>query len=389
MKFFSVPADFKRKSIDQFAHLNQKYQNSRIIETYGQASVGELVSSGRMNEMLPRIDMNDLKEYISYSKKMGIDFNYTLNPACFGNFEFSERGIEKLYNFLQQLHDIGVEGITITTPPLFELLQASGIDFHVKASAICEITSNNKAAFYKKLGAERIVVDPDITRDFNKLKGICDTFGDGVEIIINNVCYKNCAYKMFHYNHEAHCNNQNHSQTIKDYYFNRCSLQKADEIQNVIKLNWIRPEDICLYNEIGINYFKIQGRQNVVNGNISKMLEHYIQEDYSGDLYSLITVFAPYNSFQPYIDNKKLEEFVKKFYYYPGFCKETCSKCNYCKSFAEKALILEQAEEINECSTEYYNKIDGFKNTIQVVNSRNNTKVKREEKLMNIEFNFK
>ena len=360
MKYFSMPADFKRETIDKFRELNDKYGDSRVVETYGQLTVGNVLNSGRVTEWVPQVDLNQLETFVAYSQDNGIVFNYTLNPSCMGNEEFSSQGIRKIKNLLKNLHHIGIRSLTVTVPSLFELVQSTGMDFRIKASAICEITSLYRARFYKELGAERIVVDPDITRDFALLKEICSYFGKGVELIINNVCYKSCPYKMFHYNHEAHLTPGNNVQQIKDYYLNRCAMQKAKNIENIIKLNWVRPEDLKYYSRAGITHFKIQGRQNVLKGDAVKALEHYMKEDFDGNLYDLITIFAPYTAFQPYIDNKELEGFVKKFFDDPGFCKDNCQRCNYCSAFAGKSIRLEEAERINRHALAYFNESDAY-----------------------------
>lgn len=43
-----------------------------------------------------------------------------------------------------------------------------------------------------------------MTIDIQMLKNICNIFGDGVEIIVNNICINNCIYKRSHYCHDAH-----------------------------------------------------------------------------------------------------------------------------------------------------------------------------------------
>ncbi len=361
MKYFSVPSDFKTHTIDRFEELNNKYEYSTVNETYGQITSGNIVSSGRVTEVLPEISLTELERYIAYSKSRGVGFNYTLNPACFGNYEFSERGIREITSFLRKLNDIGVENLTLTSPSLMELAQASGGNFKIKASAICEITSAGKAAFYKKLGVERVVLDPDITREFEKIRGIYQVFGDGMEIIVNNVCYKNCAYKMFHYNHDAHCTSQNGTaQEVKDYYFNRCAMQKASDVRSFIRLNWIRPEDLKHYYSAGIRHFKIQGRQNVLQGDIVKTLEHYMKGDFDGNLFELITIFAPYNSFQPYVDNKKLEGYLDSFIKQPGFCKDTCDDCGYCAEYLQRSLNYNSTKNLNEKAAAFYKGYDRY-----------------------------
>lgn len=364
MKYFSLPADFKHSTLDRYQELNNIYNDSKIIETYGQVTAGTILNSGRVTNVLPEVDFSGLESYVKYSQDRNIEFNYTLNPACFGNFEFSPAGIRQVQRLLERLSDMGVSWLTVSSPSLIELVLASGLKFRLKASALCEITSPGKALFYKQAGMERMVVDPDVTRDFRVLRNICKVFGEGVEIIINNVCYKNCAYKMFHYNHEAHLTPANTSQTIKEYYFNRCSMQKARSIENPIRLNWIRPEDLHYYREAGISYLKIQGRQNVRQGNIVKALTHYIEEEFDGNLFDLITIFAPYNAFQPYIDNKKLEGFVQTFFRNPDFCQNVCDSCHYCRRYASKSMDTEKAGRINRQAAEFYQKYDEYTKVI-------------------------
>lgn len=367
MKFFSLPADFKTETLDKYYQCNQNHKDnySMVIETYGQLTVGNVLNSGRVIEVIPEVDYRKLEHYFNYSREKGIDFDYTLNPACMGNFEFSKAGVKEIKKLLKNLYLMGIRTLTVSIPSLFELVQSTGLDFKIKASAICEIMTPDKALFYKNLGAGKIVVDPDITRDFKRLKRIRQVFGEGVEIIINNVCYKNCPYKMFHYNHEAHRVPGNNDKNVVDYYFNRCSMQKAREFKNMMRVNWIRPEDLKYYKEIGIHYFKIQGRQNVVQGDPVKTLTAYIEESYEGNLYDLITLFAPYTAFQPYIHNKKLDNFIKTFFDNPDFCQNTCSTCGYCEGWAKKCMDPGKTDEINKNALLFFKEEDGYTKLIK------------------------
>lgn len=359
MMIFSIPSDFKEETINHLEELNiEKSGKAKVLETYGQATETGIQSSGRVTEVLPKVTLHNLERYVRYSKDRGIEFNYTLNPSCLGNYEFSLKGMEQLLHFLRTLNNIGVHSLTVTSPSIFEMISESGLNFKLKASAICEITSPDKALFYKKLGAGRIVLDPDITRNFKAIKSIQKVVDGSVEIIINNVCYKHCAYKMFHYNHEAHCNSHHEGQDIKDYFTNRCSLQKAEDFMNPIRLNWIRPEDLHCYYDLGIYHFKIQGRQNVVTGDVIKTLRYYMEENFEGNLYDLITLFSPYNAFQPYIDNKSLNGYIDRFL--KENCDDLCDKCGYCESFAEKSMKKAIALELNKKSTVFFEEMDSY-----------------------------
>lgn len=371
MKFFSVPADFQNTTIDRITQLNERYPGSKVVEVYGQITTGNLIHSGRAAQLLPETGFRELERYVKYCKEHHIEFSYTLNSSCLGNREFSEEGISEVYGLLENLSNIGVEILTIAMPPLFEVVQHSGFKFRTKASAICEINSVGKALFYKNIGAERMVIEPDTTRDFKKIKRICAAFGDGVEIIINSFCFRNCAYKMFHYNHESHCNQTNKNQALTNYYFHRCTMKKAEQLENIIKLNWIRPEDLRYYKEAGINYFKIQGRQSVMRGDLVKTIECYFKEDYDGNLHNLLTLFDTYNSFHPYIDNKKLDGFVQKFYEDPDFCEEDCTRCGYCDHYAKKSMDQEKTLELMSKALVFYRDYDEF---VKLINEQKSLK---------------
>ena len=104
IKYFNVPADFRSETIDKYEELNEKYTESKVIETYGQVTIDNYIGSGRAYDLLPQVDLEALEKYIAYSRERGIGFNYTLNSTCMGNMEFTREGILKIIRFLDELH---------------------------------------------------------------------------------------------------------------------------------------------------------------------------------------------------------------------------------------------------------------------------------------------
>ena len=364
MKVFNVPADFKHETIDRYRELNEQEKGIVVNETYGQLTNGYLINSGRIKTLLPEIDIKKLEKYVDYSLKNGIKFNNTLNPACLGNAEFTREGIKELMHLLKDLNSIGIKDLTITLPAIIEFVQMSDLEFDLKVSAINHVDSITKLDFYKKMGVKRVVIEPDLYRNFRTLRDMVQYFGDGVEIIVNDLCYKNCPYKIFHYNHEAHGNNP--ERYVNNYYFMRCGIQKSGDFSNYLKLNWIRPEDIKLYENMGIQNFKIQGRPYIGKGNIMKVLAAYAQEKFDGNLLELLHLFAPYDSVhQPYIDNKGLEGFVEGFYYGKVNCSNICDSCGYCKKYAQKS-IKDSTEKLKS-AIHYYHSQDQFKKLVNTL----------------------
>lgn len=369
MYYFSLPCDFKNETIDGFQRLNEKYNHCRIIETYGQITTGNLTGSGRRYDLLPKADIEKLRNYIEYSKSKSIGFNYTFNASCFANGEFTRKGLLEIKDFINKLIDGGVRSFTVSIPSIIELINYLDLNVEIKASAISNIISPDRALFYKKLGVNRIVPNTDVNRDFNTLDKLVKVFPN-IELIVNSICYKNCPYKIFHYNHESHSSNP--EQVIHNYYFHRCTIQKANELKDILRCNWIRPEDLDLYLRTGIKYFKIQGRNNVHHGDPVKAIEAYMTGKHEGNLYDLLTLFAPINAYHPFINNQKLDGYVSKFFTNRSFCKDICDECGYCQVFASKSLIVEQATELNKNIIETYLVIDDYRKSVEALKSVQN-----------------
>lgn len=385
MKHFSVPADFKTETIDRYVQLNKAYREAKVIETYGNITVDNRFGSGRTVNLLPRVDFDQLARYAAYSRKNHIDFNYTLNPPYMQNYEFSSEGIREIKVFLGRLYEAGVRTLTVTLPSLIELIRSTPLKFLLKASTICQITNLDKAMAYKRLGVDRLVVDESINRDFSSLQKIGKAFDGKVEIIANVICYKNCIYRMFHYNQISGDSVEINSRTACDYYVHRCIFQRYESIPNLLKINWVRPEDLIYYSRIGIHYFKLQGRQSVLSGNPFKTLESYFKEDYDGDLMELLDMFNPMTKFRVPIDNKRLEGFLEPFVKNRNFCGHDCIHCGHCEDFAGKCIDIEKARQTINMAREFYQGYDEFNQVLRRDEEEPAKKIFRDE---GIEVNF-
>jgi len=361
MKYFTVPADFKKETIDEYVKLNNLYKDSQVIETYGNLTLGENLGSGRVIKGLPEIDLFDLQEYIEYSRQKNIEFNYTLNIPFIQNKEFTKDGLIRIKKFLKTLYEIGVRSLTISMPSLIETVKLSEYNFKIRLSTICHITNANKAIAYKRMGIDRIVLDESLHKDFYTLKSIVDIVGDKVEIIVNSMCHRNCIYRFFHYNQTGGDSIGTSNEIAVNFFEHKCLLQRYENVSELLKLGWVRPEDLKYYTRVGIHYFKLQGRQHVLKGGHIKALEHYLKEDYDGNLMELLDMFNQRYSFNVYLDNKKLDGFIKPYYEKENFCKYNCTKCRYCEAFASKCMDIKKAEEVIDLAKKFYSDYDQFK----------------------------
>lgn len=136
----------------------------------------------------------------------------------------------------------------------------------------------------------------------------------------------------------------------------RCQRRRLEKIEEYIKSPWIRPEDIPLYNNIGIYNFKLDGRDKTEEYNISVM-EAYMKGKYEGNLLYLMQHYYPKNREElfeidnkkvndlgwklgVYLDNTKMEGFLNFFYKENNLCSKGCQECNYCNQWAEKTIDI-------------------------------------------------
>ena len=363
MNYFNMPADFSADTLKVYKELNDFYKSSsKIYETYGQITVGNSYGSGRANDLLPAVDDNLLANYVDASHRLGIEFNYTFNTTCMSNSEFTDDGMSQLYDFLKKINNMGITSITVAMPSLIEFIQTLDFDFRVKASTLCMVNTPNKASAYEKLGASIIVLDESINRNFDTLKSIVERISVDIELITNVVCHQDCIYELFHHNQKSHDYKACQENKSVDYYSHRCIMKRMEEPDNLLKLAWIRPEDLKYYNAIGIHYFKLQGRQAVIKGDPVRTVKAYIEQKYDGDFMKLLDMFSPTNAFEVELDNRELDDYLKPFYQNGDFCKRNCGKCNYCHNYMMKHFNVKEMEERFELAKMFYQQYDSFIN---------------------------
>lgn len=134
-----------------------------------------------------------------------------------------------------------------------------------------------------------------------------------------------------------------------EYYTYSCSYIKNSSVEEYLKMPWIRPEDIKIYEEIGVDYFKIIGRERVQKMDLLKMLQYYCMRQYEGNLLELIYGFSKSEKYRVYIDNKMLDGYIHKFKE-KDFCEGMCEykNCTYCKEYTKKAIHIMSRSPINE-----------------------------------------
>lgn len=132
---------------------------------------------------------------------------------------------------------------------------------------------------------------------------------------------------------------------MNDQLFDFCSREKLKNPVKWLQMQWIRPEDICVYVQEGFNHFKLTDRLAPTE-NLLFIAEHYLKGQSPQNLFPLMerngTKYQNFNGYnkgnQPFfIDSSKIpKDFIEHFR--SGECDSTNENCVYCNKLTLKAI---------------------------------------------------
>lgn len=374
----SVGINWDPKLIDSLSEIPE------VSELYG-CNSSTPVGTGRPSMVLGKITKEDTQTYIQKVHEKGLKFNYVFNSPCMNNREYSVEGHKELIEQIDWLASIGVDGFTVSIPYIMEIIKKRHPHISVKAAISARIDTAKKAKNFENLGADEIMIDNMINRDFRMLEKIKKSVNCKVSLLANDACIYDCPYRVYHYNTCGHASQTNHE--TKGFYIDycsiRCTLDRLNDPSLLVSARFIRPEDIKHYENIGFDSFKLSGRRmkshwitraakayssRIYDGNLSDILDYSLigveedvqtpdfeavmsgAKDLKSPSFAKLATFMPH---RPNIDNRSLDGFMKQFVDLK--CSGICNDCNYCKSWAEKAVKTTQ-EERNE-DFEFYNEL--------------------------------
>ncbi len=329
------------------------------VQIYGVLPTSMIGSGGRGSDSIHMVE-EQAEQYIEQAHSAGLKFDYLLNAPSMGNMEWDENVHRELLEHLRWVTSIGVDSVTVTIPYLIELIKRQFPHLQVRVSTIAHVSSVARAKFFESLGADSITLDFNVNRDLTVLKAIRKAVNCHLTVLLNNLCLYQCPYEYYHHDSLGHASQSYNP--IDGYYMDycvlRCTLDRLCDISQNIRCRWIRPEDIHIYEDIGINMFKTSGRsmttERILTGAIA-----YASRHYQGNLYDILNIITPkIESANPalpgvknnfigpppglYIDNQALEGFMD--FFKKQNCLSGCDRCDYCQRIASKVIQFDRTE---------------------------------------------
>lgn len=357
----------------------------------------DVVGGGRSSMTLPQLSFKELRAYIDLCHQNKLQFNYLINPACLGNKEMNPRTHKKIVKYIGNLAEAQIDAITVNSPFLCELIKKQFPDLDVTIGVAASVFTNIHIKNWEELGANEITLPHGLNRNFSELENILNFTKDRqirVRVIANNVCLHECPYKISHSTSQSHASQKGNSSSNLniDYNLLSCNNKKIKKPEHIIASEWIRPEDVHLYEELcnktGNHNFSIKLLDRTKTTDfLLRVVKAYTEFSFDGNLIDIlnwpskkqtkVVHKAPmywsafkeryklkelynyedtYNLPEIHVDNKKLDGFIDKFMNNSECFEKVCGldmqtqsseTCTYCKGWVKKAISYNQ-EEINQ-----------------------------------------
>lgn len=364
---YSVPTNWQDELIDGL-------MPAEGSELYGQLN-NDIIGGGRASALLPFVSEKTARRHINIAHQKGFRFNYLLNATCLGNFRYLESHGNKIKRLLNWLVSAGVDAVTASSSPIVNLVRkyAPGLDIYVSVQE--NINNEFQIKHWDEMGVDKITLSVlDLNRNFALLRKIKGKIRCDLQLIANLKCLLGCHAYHCHGNLNAHSSQSGHRLKgyLIDYYTLKCNYIRFRNPEEFIKSPWIRPEDVHYYEEIGIHWLKLVGRE-MESGKIQQIFKAYKNRRYDGNLLDLFPgtekklvdfkkvarhlryFFRPqhvnilklsqvrdiFKKDGIYIDNRSLDGFLE--YFWLEKCNLICgSQCDYCKKVTQKAIVIKQ-----------------------------------------------
>jgi collagenase-like PrtC family protease len=352
------------------------------VESVYSGDSSSVIGGGRASVVIKDIEEEEVRKNIKLVHDRNLEFDYTLNSGCTSNREFTKEGYKEIINYIDNVYSLGVDSVTVTLPSLVSIIKKYYPKLKVKISTFQRIGSVEMVRRFEELGADAVMICEHSNRDFKLLRKIREAVDCKLALVANVGCVFYCI------NAHSHIVSTSHSSTTGECnsiftavpYTADCLTTRLKDLSEYIKMRYIRPEDVNIYEEIGIDLLKICDRHTKTDV-LADRVKAYSERSFKGNLMNLLgqkadkktdemnvdmvknivgdneeakeKTFKFFNyvdgsiSDLVYIDNSKFpKEFIEVFENI-DCSKRSCGLCGYCKEVSENVITYDK-EKINE-----------------------------------------
>ena len=275
----------------------------KLTELYGTVP-NEVIVTGRYNKVLDEMSKEKALDFKrNFVEKNGLKFAYLLN-APIDVKDVEEKKLEEYLDWI--INRFRADSLTISSESLLKKVRELYPDVAINISTIAGIKNSDDFEKFAQFKPMRMVLHHDCVKDIVSLKTIreeCEKNDIILELMVNESCLNHCPMRKAHYDCLA--------DNTDDRRFHRiCNAEKITNPYQFLYANYIRPEDIGLYSDMGIHYFKITGRSKPIWWHY-EVVKAYLEGKYEGNLIRLLGIDPSLEAENlVYLDNQSLNGFA-------------------------------------------------------------------------------
>jgi collagenase-like PrtC family protease len=344
------------------------------VELFG-GMPGSIVAGGRASFVAPAVTEAEAERYIKEARSLGHTFNFILNASCLDNREYRRDEYARIVEHIGWVAGTGADSVTVTIPYLLQIIKRHYPKLKVYVSSWARVESVRKAQSFRDMGADAIVLSEEINRDFKTIEAIRRAVDCRLILIANPGCLYGCPRSFYHANVMTHGSQGGHESEgfLVDQCYFSCTMEKMKDPVELVKIRWIRPEDVEDYEMAGVDALKIIDRYKTTETLLGYM-RAYTERRYDGNIVDLLNLprkkaFLPANIKyilrDEYINTTKLMEFADitdfpisetlildntripanflSFFKSKDCATSDCGECGFCALVSKRALTVDEA----------------------------------------------
>ncbi len=265
----------------------------------------------------------------------GIELNLLLNANCYGADSQSRAFFCKIGDTADYIkRTFGLSTVTTSSILIAKFFRENFEGLDVRASVNMEIGSIEGLEYVKDYFTS-FYIKRECNRSKSALDAVkqwCKDNGKQMYLLANSGCLNFCSAHAFHDNlvaHEAEISKMDNGYQFGGVCHDYLKAHPENAVKNT---NFIRPEDISLYEE----YTEAVKLATRVNPSPTNVLNSYIRGHYVGGINRLLEPDHSGILYPTVLENSK---FPKDFSERVMTCDKNCSRCGYCVSVYENIKI--------------------------------------------------
>jgi len=323
---------------------------------------------GNSSIFLPRTlpTFNEFKEYTKVIQDHGIVPIAGIDSTCQGNLEAHIQQNQAILTLFEQLFEMEYKDILVSSPNNIGFVKENLPSTKIYLSYSQYVTSLNRGKILFEIGADNIILHPDIVRYLNVLKNFIklkqnfkETRDIDCILPLNIGCNWGCIHWYQHHNLQSHRTinspvfpNQEEISDIEnefDYPLLYCWRERLEKPENILKSGWISPNNIEIYEKLGYEDY-VLFISGFSNEKTLEIIKNYENKQLTMNLNEILNIPQPYGSYWPNDRVNKSLPILK-----PEVMNDFCMNFPYQTHYPSE-------NEINEYCVEYVKKLENGDN---------------------------